>query len=141
MRTFVRLNTEGQLDDFRLQMADQTIRKLLDVQGGCERIKKTPLPRVYGWMSERIIQWFGALLPTALVSELHWAAIPVSMLVLLCFQLISETGRILEDPFTLFWNGLPLSSMSRTIEINLLDLLGESDLPEPWKPHPPHVLM
>ena len=35
----------GRLDGLRLQSLDATIMTFLDVQGGCERIKKTPMPR------------------------------------------------------------------------------------------------
>ena len=35
-----------------------------------------------------------------------------------------ETGRVLEDPFTMFWNGLPLTNLSRKVEIDLLERLG-----------------
>ena len=131
MQEFCALNAEGIVDDFRLQALDESVRHLLDIQGGCERIKKTPLPMIYGLIAERMILWFSCLLPCALVSSMGWATIPVCILVALGFKLISETGRVLEDPFTTFYNGLPLSAMSRTIERNLLELLGEKELPEP----------
>jgi putative membrane protein len=135
------LSREGKVDAFRLQSFDASLRSLLDIQGGCERIKKTPLPRPYSFMSETMIRWFGALMPCGLVAQLGWGAIPVSAFVVLGFKLISETGRVLEDPFSTFWNGLPLSALSRTIEINLLELLGDKDLPEPWAEDPPGILM
>lgn len=141
MRDLVHLNERKAFDDFRLRSFDESLRELLDIQGGCERIKKTPLPRIYSFMSERMVQWFGALFPCALVAELNWGAVPIAILVTLGFKLISETGRVLEDPFSTYWNGLPLSNMSRMIEINLLELLGDTELPDPVLPNPPHVLM
>jgi len=141
MTHLIRLNREGMIDDFRLQSFDESIRHLLDIQGGCERIKKTPLPRGYGFIADRMVLWFSYLLPCAIVKPLGWVTIPVSVLTVLCFRLISETGRVLEDPFNMYWNALPLGALSRTIEINLLELLGETDLPEPVRPNPPHVLM
>jgi putative membrane protein len=41
---------------------------------------------------------------------------------------------VLEDPFTMFWPALPLSALSKTIEINLRQRLGETDLPPMPKP-------
>ena len=126
------LAEQGTIDALQLQSMDESIRHLLDIQGGCERIKKTPLPRIYGFISTRMIQWFGLLLPCGLVHDLGWLSIPISLLVTLSFHLISETGRVLEDPFSLFWNGLPLSNMSHTIETNLLHITGKPcDIPEP----------
>ena len=53
----------------------------------------------------------------------------LGILVCLSFALISEAGRVLEDPFMMFWNGLPLSAISRMIEVNLRQRLGDQDLP------------
>lgn len=121
----------GRLSELRMQKFDDTIRALLDVQGGCERIKKTPFPKGYGFIAERLIQGYGLLLPLGLVGgiENDWIAVPLTVLVCLSFSLISEVGRVLEDPFTMFWPALPLSALATTIEVNLRERLGERDLP------------
>ena len=119
----------GRLDERRLEVIDQSIRVILDVQGGCERIKKTPMPRGYAYFAERLIWMFSVLLPLALVGTHGWLTIPISVLVCFAFAIISEVGRVLEDPFTMFWPALPLSALSKTIEINLRHRLGESDVP------------
>jgi putative membrane protein len=132
---------EGRLDGLQLQSLDETVRQLLDIQGGCERIKKTPMPRGYGFIAERLLWAYAALLPTALVHDIHWAAIPINVLVCLGFGLINEAGRVLEDPFTMFWNGLPLYALSRTIEVNLRQRLGEEALPAIPQPDARGILM
>jgi putative membrane protein len=119
----------GLINDFQLQKLDDTLASLLDIQGGCERIKKTPIPRGYGFIAERLILTYGLLFPWVLIQDMRWGVIPANVLVGLCFALISEAGRVLEDPFTMFWNGLPLSSISRMIEVNLRQRLGDKDLP------------
>jgi putative membrane protein len=124
----------GGLEERRLQSMDETLRQILDVQGGCERIKKTPMPRGYGYFAELLIRTFGFLLPLGLVEDHHVLTIPITVLVCLAFTLISEVGRVLEDPFTTFWPALPLSALSKTIEINLRQRLGETDLPALPKP-------
>jgi putative membrane protein len=55
--------------------------------------------------------------------------------------LISEVGRVLEDPFTLFWPALPLFALSKTIELNLRDMVGERDLPPGPVPDARGILM
>jgi len=121
----------GRLSELRMQKFDDTVRALLDVQGGCERIKKTPFPKGYGFIAERLIQGYGVLLPLGLVGgiENDWIVVPLTALVCLSFSLISEVGRVLEDPFTMFWPALPLSALATTIEVNLRERLGERDLP------------
>lgn len=132
----------GVIDDFQLQGIDLSIRHLLDIQGGCERINKTPMPRGYGFIAVRLILAFSILFPAVLVTDLSWFVVPINMLVCLAFTLINEAGRVLEDPFTEFWNGLPLTAISNTIERNLLHRLGAQDVPAPTAPiHDGAVLM
>ena len=135
------LADEGALDGLRLHTMDESIRHFLDIQGGCERIKKTPIPRGYGYIAEQLIRYFSYLFPLAIVADLHVLAIPINILVCLAFLLINETGRVLEDPFTMFWNGLPLTNMSDTIENNLRNRIGEADLAAPAGPDSRGILM
>lgn len=128
------LNSQGTLDDFRLQSMDESIRHLLDIQGGCERIKKTPVPPMYGLLANRIVLFYSVLFPLAIVHDLGWWSIPANLLVCTAFSLIAEAGRILEDPFTMFYNGLPLSAISRMIEVNTRQRLGDQELPPLLKP-------
>lgn len=117
-------------DPLRLQSLDQTVAALLDAQGGCERIKRTPMPRGYAFFVSQLLVLFAVLFPLAVVADLGWAVVPVNLAVCLAFTLISETGRVLEDPFNHFWNSLPLSSLSVTIERNLRQRLGDRELPD-----------
>lgn len=141
MEVLVRLSREGVIGPEVLRSFDESIRQLLDAQGGCERIKKTPFPRGYTFISDRLILAFGLLLPWTLLHEIGFWAIPLSVLVCLGFALIGEAGRVLEDPFTMFWPALPLTSISKTIEVNLLQRLGEKDLPKLPVPNERGVLM
>jgi putative membrane protein len=143
MQVLASENRAGRLDSYQLQSLDLTIRTLLDVQGGCERIKKTPFPRSYGFIADRLTHAYGVLLPLGLVTGLNndWVAIPLTILVCLSFTLISEVGRILEDPFTMFWPALPLSALATTIEINLRQRLGDTDLPAARQPDARGILM
>lgn len=137
----VELSRAGKIDEFQLQSLDRTIAALLDIQGGCERIKKTPLPRGYGFIASSLVRYFSLLFPWAVVADLGLLVIPANILVCLSFELISEAGRVLEDPFNMFFNGLPLSAMSRTIEVNLLEVLGDETVPALLKPDERGVLM
>lgn len=129
LRALAKLSNEGVLDNRRLQSLDQTFAVLLDVQGGCERIRNTPLPPSYARIAELLIRTHAVLLPLAIIDDLHWLAIPVSIVVCLAFKLISEVGRVLEDPFTKAWDALPLHSLSRNIERNLRDAIGDEPPP------------
>ncbi len=139
----VALADAGRLDERRLESFDRTLMDLLNIQGGCERIKGTPLPRGYGFIAELLINLFAVMLPFALVHEMGIVAIPMNVLVCLAFALISEAGRVLEDPFSLFYNGLPLRSLSIKIERNIRERIGTpiDELPEPERESALGVLM
>lgn len=140
-RALSKMATEGTLHELRLTSFDQTLGALLDIQGGCERIKKTPFPRGYVIISERLILAYGLLFPLGLVDTMGWFTIPITVLVVMSFLLIGEVGRTLEDPFTTFWPALPLFALSKTIEVNLRERLLEKDLPALPKPNAQGVLM
>jgi putative membrane protein len=124
LRTLSELERSGALDARRLQTMDQSLATMLDVQGGCERIRNTPLPPSYGRIAELLIRTHAVLLPLAIVDDLHWLALPVSVVICMAFRLINEVGRALEQPFTRNRDALPLHTMSLAIEQNLSDALG-----------------
>lgn len=140
-KALTELQKAGQLDSWQMQSLDESLRQLLDIQGGCERIKRTPMPPVYGLLATRLTQIFGMLLPLSLVHDIGWRVIPINVLLCIAFTLVNEVGRVLEDPFNLFYNGLPLFALSRTIEVNLLQRLGVKELPEIPKPTAKVLLM
>lgn len=125
---------QGWLHELRLQRLDASLTELLNIQGGCERIKKTPIPRAYTYFATRIVIWYGVLLPLVFAHELVWLAVPLCVAVAMCFRIVDEIGRLIQDPFTIAVNGLPLSALSTTIELNLRQRLGEVDpgpMPQP----------
>ncbi len=76
------------------------------------------------------------LLPFAMVGEFHnhenyivWLAIPFSALVAIVFLLMELIGDYSENPFEGLGNDIPMLSLCRVIEIDLLEMLGEKDLP------------
>lgn len=74
------------------------------------------------------------LLPFGLAGALGWATPVVSMLLAYAFFGLDQLGEELEEPFGLEPNDLPLDAMVRTLEIDVLDALGEHPLPEPLQP-------
>jgi putative membrane protein len=129
LRDLSDLEKRGILDARRLQSMDQTLSTLLDVQGGCERIQNTPPPPNYGHITELLIRTYAVMLPLAIVDDLHWIAIPASIVVCLAFKLMSAAGRVIENPFTRSWDALPLHALSRTIERNLREAIGDRKPP------------
>lgn len=124
----------GWLQDFHVMSINDTLTELTNVQGGCERIKNTPIPRGYTFLTHKIVIGYCCALPFGLVETLGTITPLVVLLVAFTFLILDRFGRIIEDPFCTDHNSLPLNSLARTIEINLRQRLGESDLPDDLQP-------
>ena len=120
---------EGRLDSFRWVATDQTLTELSNVMGACERIKNTPLPRQYDYFPRILVHVYCVLLPLGLVDGLQLLTPLVSTLVSFMFVALEEVGREIENPFENTVHDTPMTSLSRTIEVNLRQHLGESKLP------------
>jgi len=111
------------------------------LQGGCERIKSTPLFRQYSVFSRLFVKLFIALLPFALLHELNklgehgaWLTIPFSLLISWVFFTMEKIGEFSENPFDSSRNDTPISTICRNIEIDSKELLGETEIPEKLQP-------
>jgi ion channel-forming bestrophin family protein len=121
----------GWIDDMRWAMLDRTLTNLMDCQGASERIKNTPMPRLYDVFIHLFIGLYCLLLPLGMVSSLRLLTPVGSTLVCFVFMVLDQLGRDLESPFENQANDIPLSAISRTIEINLRQQMGETDVPAP----------
>jgi putative membrane protein len=129
----------GLLTEFRQVALMQTIQDLLNAQGGCERIKNTPFPRQFAFFSFVFVWIFAAILPLGLVEEFDsrlalgqfhvWLMVPFSVLVSWVFNVIEVVGHTSENPFENDIYDVPMSSICRSIEIDLRELLQETELP------------
>jgi putative membrane protein len=100
-----------------------------DVQGGCERILKTPVPYAYTVLLHRIVAVYCFMLPFGLVQSLGMVTPAVVAFVAYAFLGLDALGDSLEEPFGFDDGDLPLTQLSRMIEINLRQNLGETELP------------
>ena len=112
------------------------------LQGQSERIKNFPFPRQYATVNYIFVWIFLILLPFGMLnifsdsSHLNssWLAVPFTMLVSWVFILMEMIGDYSENPFEGLYNDVPITSMSRSIEIDIRQMLDETDLPEPIEP-------
>ena len=66
--------------------------------------------------------------------HLSWLMIPFYIIISWIFLTMEQVGDSSEDPFENFINDVPMNAICRTIEIDLLQMLGETDLPEKVQP-------
>ena len=122
------------IDSLQWSSMESTLSDLTDLQGGSERIKNTPMPKQYDYFPQLFVKMYCLLLPLGLVQTMGWYTPLGSTLVGFIFLALDKIGRDLENPFDNGIYDIPLSSMSRTIEINLRQAMGERSLPAPLEP-------
>ena len=117
------------LHEFHVPVMDQTLSELTNLQGGCERIRNTPVPYAYSIMSHRTVAVFCFFLPFGIVDDVKGYTPFVTALVAYAFFGLDALGSEVEEPFGTDPHDLPLTAICTTIEINLRQLLGETELP------------
>ncbi|HBQ12784.1 MAG TPA: hypothetical protein DEF51_17155 [Myxococcales bacterium] len=126
----VEMNGDGALNDFRLQSLDTTLRELINIQGGCERIKSTPIPFSYTALIHRIVAIYCYALPFGILNATQEYTPIVVMLIAYAFFGLDAVGDEIEDPFGTDANDLPLTTISTMIEVNVRQRIGDEDLPK-----------
>ena len=135
-RDLSHLREQYLIDDFRHMEMENVLKSFYTLQGKNERIKKFPLPRQYANMSRYFVGIFIILLPFSMIPELiklgewgFWLSIPISALIGWVYVMMEVVGDYSENPFQGMANDIPMMSLCRVIEIDLREMLGESDLP------------
>ena len=122
------------LSEQMVQNMDERLNSMTVVLAACERIHNTPLPFAYTLLVHRTTYLYCFMLPFGLVSSLGWVTPLICSVIAYTFFGLDALSEELELPFGLADNQLPLTALSRTIEINLLEALGETDLPADISP-------
>ena len=124
------------IDDFRHMELQKILNDFYTHQGKAERIKKFPLPRQYASVSFIFVGLFIILLPLGMISEFHklghwaiWLSIPFTAIVGWVYIMMELVGDYSENPFEGLGNDIPMLSLCRVIEIDLREMLGETELP------------
>jgi len=126
------------IDDFRQMELQRLIAAFYDSQGASERIKNFPFPRQYASTGINLIKLFMIVLPFGLLRSFDdmgkymvWLTVPFSAMVNWVFVLMEMIGDYSENPFEGSFNDIPIVSISRGIEIDLREMMGETDIPKP----------
>ena len=115
----------GWIDTMQQASIERTLVDIANAQGGMERLKNTPLPNQYRFFPTFFAHVFCVLLPIGLVETLGFATPIGSTIAGLMFLAVLQIGEDLVDPFADSVHDVPLTAMTRTIEIDLLEALGD----------------
>lgn len=135
------LKEEGLIEPLNYIEMENLLVNLYEQQGKCERIKNFPYPRQFATINQMFVRLFASLIPFGILNEFQklghwqvWLTIPFSVIVAWIFMAIEKIGESTENPFEGNANDVPITAMSRTIEIDLREMLDEKDLPSALTP-------
>ena len=106
---------EKRIDSNQSSGMETVLNAMLDAQGGCERVQRTPLPFVYAALIKQILLVYLTTLPLVLIAKMGFAAPLVVAVVAFGMLGIEEAGIEIEAPFGQGPNSLPLEQLCATI--------------------------
>jgi putative membrane protein len=124
----------GHIEVIRMAQLNDMLTRFSTSMGMAERIKLTVFPVYYSTLIRSSIWVFVVVFPMALSEQVGYWAILYAALLGSIFRLIYRVGAALMDPFRGAPSDTPMSSIVRTIEIDLLEHIGAKDLPPPVEP-------
>lgn len=128
------LRSQNKLDAFSHVQLDNTLVRLCDSQGKCERIKSTVFPVTYRLFLHSMIYLFVIALSISLKNLAGYFELPLLILISSAFFLLEKSATHMQDPFENRPTDTAVTAIARTIEINLKQLLLEKDIPQPFPP-------
>jgi len=118
------LQAAGKITGEQLIILSTDLNRFTDICGGCERIKKTPIPFSYSAFIKKFMFLYVITLPFGWVFSLGFYVVlivPFILYVLASLELIAEE---IEDPFGLDANDLPVDQICDNIEKHVGEILG-----------------
>ena len=145
------LKERGLIWEFAFLELEAKISSLITHQGKSERIKNFPYPRQYATLGYDLVNTFVLLLPFGIIPAFSnlggtfadifpviapyfvWLGVPFTAMIAWVFNTMQRIGTVGENPFEGSANDVPISTISRGIEIDLLETIGidKADIPDP----------
>ena len=114
---------KGLISGEQLIVLNQEFQALTDITGGCERIKRTPIPYSYSLFIKKFIFIYVMTMPFGFVSDFRYWSVAIvifTFYVLASLELIAEE---IEDPFGADANDLPTDDIAERIRANVKEIL------------------
>jgi ion channel-forming bestrophin family protein len=119
------ISNHFQMDAIKQVQLDDTLVKLTDSMGRCERIKNTVFPKSYSVLVHFLIYVFLTIFPFGLSNVTAVMEMILTMLIPTLFITIEQTAIIMQDPFDNKPTDTPMTTISGIIERNLTEMVGE----------------
>lgn len=108
---------------FELLFLDRHAAALMDICGGCERIRKTPIAGSYRNFIRQSIAIYLSTLPWGVVDLLAWWTVPVTLVVGYFMVGIEVLAEDVEEPFGTGDDDLQLDALCETIDRSVREIV------------------
>ncbi len=119
------LKKEGKISEIEMLYLDTQLSGFLDVCGGCERIKNTPIPYSYSSFIKKFIILYVLALPIAYVITIGLFMIPLTVFVYYVLMSLEMIAEEIEDPFNNDENDIPMETIAQNIEKNVHQIMSK----------------
>lgn len=117
------LQASGAISQEQLIILNSDVHQLTDICGGCERIKKTPIPFSYSAFIKKFIFIYVITLPFGWVFSLGYFVVPIVPFILYVLASLELIAEEIEDPFGVDANDLPVDDICNNIEKHVQEIL------------------
>ena len=121
-----KLYREGGITGDQLIILDTQLSGFLDVCGGCERIKNTPIPYSYSSFTKKFIVIYVITLPIAYAMSIGYMMTFLTVFVFYVLMSLEVLAEEIEEPFNNEENDLPMELIAQNIERNIIRIFSES---------------
>jgi ion channel-forming bestrophin family protein len=128
------LKEQGSLEIFSHVQINNTMVAFSNWMGMAERIKSTVFPKTYRLFLHFFIYIFVVTLAIALTNIDSIFELPLLLVISSAFFLLEKSASHLQDPFSNLPTDTAMTTIATNIEINIKQLLGETEVPEPLQP-------
>ena len=127
-----KLYSQGHIDGFKFAQLNETLSSISGEMGKAERIKNTVFPTTYIFYTKLFIWIF--IISVTIVFNDSVGLVPAAILGLVIgyvYFISHKVGETLLNPFVASPVAIPLDHLTRSTEIDLKEVLGEDNLPDP----------
>lgn len=117
------LYKEGKISDAQMRYIEREITAYMEVCGGCERIKNTPIPFSYASFIKRFIVTYVVALPISYAMTIGYAMVPLTVFVFYVLMSLELLAEEIEDPFNNDTNDVPMLRICENIKKNVEEVL------------------
>jgi putative membrane protein len=117
------------IDGQQLIVIDEDLRKLLEIVGGCERIRNTRLAKSYRTFARQCVLFYLVSLPWGIVHEFSWWTVPLTAMISYFMIGLEIAAEHTEEPFGFDDDDLDLDALCRVIDSSIDEVFARGEVP------------